>query len=193
MNFDELQSAWKQRQSDLDDDRIDALAQRARSRSSWLEVVLWWRDLRESVAALAVMAFFSYVLFDADGWVTKSGAVVILLGSVLALVVLYWARRSRPQHAQPLNEFCAAQLDRIDRQILILRNVTWWYSGPLIAGACLIVIGRGELPWLTAIMCACFIAFGWFVHWLNQRAVEQTLVPLHQEMTEICSELEESV
>ena len=37
MKFDDLRSAWKQRQSDLDDDRIDKLADRVGLRASWFE------------------------------------------------------------------------------------------------------------------------------------------------------------
>ena len=43
---------------------------------------------------------------------------------------------------------------------------------------------------LQTIICGGFFAFGWFIHWLNQRAVNQALMPLREELVQICDELQ---
>ena len=34
----------------------------------------------------------------------------------------------------PVQEFCRIELDRLDRQIQLLRSVLWWYIAPLHGG-----------------------------------------------------------
>ncbi len=192
LDDDDLKASWKQRQSELaDSGRIDELASRVFSRTSWFERVILRRDWIETAAAIFVIVMFAGMFFRQESWLARVGAITVILGAIEILVVLHWTRRrgGRPQHDLPLAEFCAAEIARVDRQIWLLRHVNWWYSGPILLGCCLLTFGR-SISWVAIVInLMCYLAVGWFVYWLNQRAVRTQLIPLREELATTCETL----
>jgi hypothetical protein len=188
MNLDDLKPNWQQTQNELaDNSRFDEIAARVYARTSWFERIILRRDRIEGTACVLVLALFSMGFIVVDGWVAKLGMTMVILGAIEVMSVLYLVRRrgARRPHDLPLKEFCAAELASVDRQIWLGRNVTWWYTVPLLAGCLPIGFGTAGPTVAFGISCAGLVAFGWFVFWLNQRAVRNTLLPLREELAEI--------
>lgn len=111
-----------------------------------------------------------------------------------------WTRqRGRARPDLPLAEFCAVELACVDRQIWLLRNINWWYTGPTLFGCCVFLLGTllslsGLPAWAWCVAIAIFFAYfllGWVVYGLNQKALRTELLPLREELEEIHDSLVE--
>jgi protein-S-isoprenylcysteine O-methyltransferase Ste14 len=202
MNLDEVKNMWQQRNGELAGDRVDELAARVLAQMSTFSSKILRRDwIETAAAALVVLVFAFFLQVDGFPWISKLGMVVSIVGCLEVVAVLHWTRRrgGRPRYDLPLAEFCAAEVDRVDRQIWLLRNVSWWYTIPLLLGACIVVLGvllavpelplYVSVPWF-AVFLAVIVFCGWIIHSINQRAVRQTL-PLREELAAIAASLSE--
>ena len=69
--------------------------------------------------------------------ISKIGAGIVVCW---ALFVIYKLHRTRTIQEPasldaPVREFCRIELDRLDRQIRLLRSILWWYIAPGMVGA----------------------------------------------------------
>jgi hypothetical protein len=204
MNLDDLKEPWKQRHSELMDSRVEELTARVLTRASAFEKTILRRDLIETAAAMVVIVFFGLFMTQSSlPWVARLGIGLIILGAIEVVVVLHWTRRrgGRTRHDLPLIDYCAAEITRIDRQIWLLRNVNWWYTGPLLLGACVFVFGLlfpvhdVLLPISLAafvMFCVLVLIFGWIAYRINQRAVRHELLPIREELATIFDSLRDN-
>jgi hypothetical protein len=194
MNLDDMREGWRQHHGKWADQHFDALAADVVARAGRFENQIMRRDWMETAAALFVILFFGVALSSMG--MTRlmvAGVALILFGAVEIVVVLFWARLRDlpPQPDSSLAEFSQAELVRLDRQIYLLRNVTWWYTGPLLAGVALFLFGvLWSLPamppvtWFSflAAFGACLLAGGFIVYRINRRAVVTELLPLREQI-----------
>jgi len=166
-------------------------------RAQKLEASLRKRDWIEAGAALFVISGFGWFLWSGQlPLIATIGIGIIMLGALESVIVLQWAQRCdrEPTEGTPLNKFCEAELKRFNRQIRLLHNVTWWYTGPMILGCCIFVFGLlyslVELPplifygFLSAFF-ACFYAVVIIIKRINQRSAEKELIPLCNELADL--------
>ncbi|MGV3485539.1 MAG: hypothetical protein ACO1RT_14070 [Planctomycetaceae bacterium] len=183
MNLDDFKQPWQNQQRELGG-QVDHVITAVRSRMSWFDRVIWWRDLRESLAAVLVFVWFgSYVVWS-DEWLARAGAILVMLACVAIVAVLNWARLTG-RIAKPglsLQDYCAAELGRVDRQIWLLRYVNWWYTGPIFLGVAVQLLGMAPPPQVLIFSLIMLLPLGVFIHWLNQRAVVTQLMPLRDEL-----------
>ncbi len=205
MNLDDFKSDWKQRHNELAQDRFDELASEVVARTAKLEAAILRRDLLETLAAVVVVMFFGVFLwFDSVPALMKIGIVIIMLGVIEIVAVLSWTRRrdDRPSHDAPLLDYCKAEKARVDRQIQLVRNVTWWYSGPILLGCCVMMYGLlSSVPELSRLIFygflasfyACFLAAGIIIHRGNSRSARKDFIPIRDELAELVRSLEDGV
>ena len=191
MNVDKLKRSWRERNDQLAGEDVDQLLGRLRTRSSWFETKIARRDFREHAAAIFVLLFFGASFFSLPTMMAQVGCGIIMAGSLAIMCTLIWSRRGKPlMHQLSMIEFAKEQLLRVDRQIWLLRNVTWWYTGPLMLGIFVFVLGIGPANnFVLAYLAGC-VLFGWFVHWLNQQAVKNELTPYRKELLSTLEQLE---
>ena len=203
MNLDELKHDWAMRNKRLADDRFDELARRVVSHAANFESKIKRRDWIEAGAAAIVFVWFGYVLLS--DWMPPRGkwaVVLVLIAVVEAIAVMFWTRRSDalPDPDLPLADYCKMELARVDRQIRLGRNVTWWYSGPMMLACCVFFYAvLSSLPGLPPslfiglLVCFCAIPFVIvvFIYRLNRRGVDRDLVPLRDEISNVIRSLEE--
>lgn len=152
------------------------------------------RDLREMIAALAVMAFFTWRAVMAQETLERVGAVIVVLGSAFIIV---WSRHKASLRGGdavrgelPVVQFCRRELARVDAQIRLLRTVWLWYVAPTIVGIELMTLRRWEVPSVTqVVVMAIVLAVGIAIHWLNVFAARHGLMPLREELEERIAEL----
>jgi len=184
MNLDDFKPQWQQRQRDLDRS-VDHVIKNVRSRMSSFDRTIWFRDMREAFAAALLSIWYSFDLFQAQNWLGKIGAGIGILACVIIVLVLYWAQRKGKvaRTDLPLEDYCKAELTRVDRQIWLLRNVHWWYLGPLFVAIVVQIAGKNPSPsGLIFLLFFVLPLFG-FVYWLNRVAVRFQLLPLRRELT----------
>lgn len=180
MNLDELKTPWQSMQQQCDTARIDEIAARVGSKMSRFDHSIRRRDTIENLAAVLVITVFSIVLASCNNWVTFAGAAIVVFSAVEVVIVLNVTRMYRPTPAGlPLAEHCRQEVEKVDRQIFLLRNIVWWYVGPLMLGCCVMAFADGPLI-ASGISCGFYIAVGLFVYWINQKAVAEQLLPLRQ-------------
>jgi acyl-CoA synthetase (AMP-forming)/AMP-acid ligase II len=197
MNLDDLKSAWKHRHDELASDHVDALAADIYARTARVESAIRRRDRVEAAAAVLVLVVFGlFLCFVTIPIIMQLGVGIIMLAVVEVVVVMSWTRRrdAEPRHDAPLLQFCSAEITRLDRQIALLRRVMWWYSGPMLLGAAVMMYGLlDSVPELSAgvrygflaAFYGCFAAAGIIIQSINRRTVTTTLVPMRDELKEI--------
>jgi hypothetical protein len=139
---------------------------------------LFWRDVRELAAALVLFPVFAWI-----GWIgylrreplmPLLGIGLTLAGLLVITAVLFWARRPRAAAESPMREHLRAELARLDRQILILRHVAWWYVAPIMVGVNLFIAGaRGARSTFAITFAIVSLALSIFIVWLNRTGARQ--------------------
>jgi hypothetical protein len=204
MTTDEMSEAWglPDNAPTLGISSETLLKQVGRSHRDFL-VALLRRDVLELVAGFAVIAFFCWF-----GWATwdplrlwtafaASGCVMIPMAH------FFWEVRHLCKKVHVFHHTVTTTLEQaireINRQIVLLKNVLWWYLLPIGAGLTILLgqIGlffvRAQIPgdvWIKFLAYVVFgIVFFYGVYRLNQRAVEKELQPRKAELEEMRAEL----
>lgn len=136
-----------------------------------------WRNRIETVAALAVAVFFAYA-----GWIQRNdaeraGCAIVVAG---ALYIIYYIRRnggeaSDPNPDQTIAGYQRAMVSKFDHQILLLRNVKYWYLAPMYIGLLTLSAGtlwelseKGALTWVAVTGPIIYTVVFAAIWWLNE-------------------------
>ena len=134
------------------------------------------RNRIESVAALAVAAFFLYAGTQRNG-LQRLGSLIVAAG---ALWIIYYVRRHGMDHGepapdQPVESFRQALALKYEHQIRLLRNVKFWYLLPMYIGLLTTTAGllndqsqTRRLMWTDAIGPVIYTLIFAGVWWLNE-------------------------
>jgi hypothetical protein len=152
------------------------------------------RDVIETIAAVVVIIFFGryVVLAPSDYIVSKIGAGFLVCWAVF---IIYKMHRTRTieQAASldvPVREFCRIELQRLNRQIQLLRSVLWWYIAPAMLGANVMFVGMAGLGVVSLGYFIFTLLLSWGIYALNMRAVGRDLVPSRNELANLLSQLD---
>ena len=182
MNLEDLKQSWAHHKEALASNHVDQFVRRSVARSSLFEKTIAGRDFKEYIAIVLAFVFFAPELFN-ESLVVKSGVLIIILGSVLIGLVLYWSGKGRPaQNDLSVTDFCKEQLLRVDRQIWMLKNIGWWYLGPLMLGCSVFVIGLLPGHSFSWILVGAFGLVAFYIYRANQNAVRTELIPYRNEL-----------
>jgi hypothetical protein len=196
MRFDDLRPAWQEQNDHLlsPEDR-EAMIARVCRRVERVGGAVLRRDVTETIAAVVVIIFFGQYFYGApnDYVVSKFGAGFLVCWALFIIFKMHRTRTiQRPASLDAsVYEFCRVEMERLDRQIQLLRSVLWWYIAPAIIGANVMFIGMAGLGaaslayGIATLMLACGI------YWLNMRAVAKNLLPLRNELANLLSQLED--
>jgi hypothetical protein len=183
MNLDDFKEPWQHQQRELTE-YADRAIKAIRTRMSMFDRSIFRRDLIESVAAICLFVYLGSVAFQISHGLARVGVVLQMLWCIEIVVVMNWARLTnrivRPGIS--LQDYCTAELARVNRQIFLLRNVNWWYTGPCFLGGAIQLFGQTPEPRTFVLVLSTFVPIGWFVYRLNQRAVRRNLEPLRNEL-----------
>jgi uncharacterized membrane protein len=197
VKFEQLQRVWQSHHEQAAQSQPMAFAAETIAKSAKLNTSLWRRDWIETAAAVFVIGIFGSTLFTDDlSPISILGVLVIVASTMGSIWILH---RTRTRHApispdQSLLEHARLERQRVESQIALMQRVTLWYVGPLTLGAILFVFGLFE-PWWVALIAAggflvIFAIVGWVIHRMNQQSVQQSLGPLHAQLTDLIHSLE---
>jgi hypothetical protein len=129
---------------------------------------IWWRNLRESLAAVVVLAFQVPDLLEAVDPMVRLSKFVLIAGVLFVIGYLNLVARPRAlpeaERGDTIIRFHRAELVR---QRNILRSVPLWYLFPFVPGLVLGVFAErkeGESVFGLAILAVVFA----LVWWLNR-------------------------
>ncbi len=175
----DVQAVWRSQPVDPMGLSLEDLRRRARR----FQTVVFWRNVREYVAAAAVAAAFGYYIWKFQTPIVRAGALLSIAG---ALYVVRQLSRRGGSRSVPLDMARHTCLDfhrtELERQRDLLRGVWKWYLLPLIPGLAVFLLGLAveQLAghWLpaagTALACALvFILVGSVNHAAARRLQQQ--------------------
>jgi hypothetical protein len=135
------------------------------------------RNIRETVAALVVAAFFAIAAWKQHNAIERLGSLIIVAG---ALFIIYYIRRHGaeppdPNPDQTLGGYQRALAEKYGHQIRLLRNVKFWYLAPMYVGLLIATAGllkeraaSGALTWVDAIGPIVYTLVFAAIWWLNE-------------------------
>jgi hypothetical protein len=197
LKLEQLQYEWQSHHAKAAGAQPSTLAGETIAKSAKFHTSLWWRDWIETGAAIFVIVCFGSTLFTDDLSVIAIVGVLIIIASTLGVV--WMLHRTRTRYAtippdQSLLECARLECQRVESQIALMRRVTLWYVAPLSLGAIVFVFGLFEPWWVAAIAAGGFLIVfaivGWVVHRMNQHCIQETLMPLQQQLMELMQSLE---
>jgi membrane protein implicated in regulation of membrane protease activity len=199
MNLDDAKELWSS-ENDPDTPSMSAstlsdsdILRLVKEKAESLDQRIRRRDLLESIAAVAIVLFFGWIALQASSWWIRSGAGMVMAGSVF----IFWRlRRARtryddPSPDRPVAEVIRTQRAKVEEQMRLLDNVLWWYLAPLTVGVLLIIFGNDGWSWATLLQTAVVLAFSAVIYELNQRGLRRTFEPRHEELTRLLEQVEE--
>jgi len=147
---------------------------------------IWWRDVRESLAALVILVGFGWIAWTTSG-LAQLGALVIMGCGVYIPWHLY---KTRARHAQvptdgAVVERLRAEQAKVDAQIDLIQSIAVWYLAPLGVGALLLIVGADGWTWSSLGQAVVVVGAGIGAYLLNQRAVRNDLRPRRDELTNL--------
>ncbi len=185
-NLDALKDTWHS-QSGISAQRFEQIASTVRAGSDLLQTTIFRRDMLETCASVVVVVAFAPGLLYAKNWVAWSGFALEVIVGITIPFVLGWARKKPPTavYEKSFRDFVNVEIDHLERQVRLLRMVTWWYLLPMYVGIVLILVGLTEprrmvlfeLIFVITYLALCTVFFV-FVWWLNQSARKNNLQPL---------------
>ena len=194
MNLDELGQEWRatNEHAATKEQRDQLIAATCR------RVERFWgrifrRDMIETVAAVFVIIFFGRFMTRSDHVIASIGAGILVFWGPFIIWKLHRARmiqQPAPLDA-PVREFCRIELDRLDRQISLLRSVLWWYIAPCIVGVNTFFIGLAGFGIASLVYCIVTLLLAWGIYALNMRAVAKQLLTARDELTRLLSQLDD--
>lgn len=137
-DLEALRGAWQDQTRDDRRFSTDEL----RAAEARMERTVRNRNLREGVAALFVIPFFTGIALLPDAPVVQRlGAALLVLGTISILVTLWRRGRTLPPPADLAADGLAWQVRELERERELLATVPRWYLGPLVPGMILFLAG----------------------------------------------------
>ena len=138
---------------------------------------IFWRNLREYLAGLVLMGVFgAEALAGTSPW--RSGISFACVSFVMGY--LWWRHRDVPRSdpAADARAFQAVMLERVDRQLQLLRTARYWYLLPLYIPCVLQAVDAGRRGhWGAAVaMMIVVTALYAFLARLNERRAVDLLL-----------------
>lgn len=179
-------------------DSVDGLRRELKASRRQLDSALFWRDVREIGVALLLIPIWIGTGVSTPqpwSWYLMIPALLWVAGYML------WSRyrhpRQPPPDDAPLPEHVRSSLDVIDRQIRLLRSVTWWYLLPLTIPIAVFATHNAwqnrAMGWVSiagfALLMTIVASVMALVYHINQRAVRTDLQPHRQRLQTILDAL----
>ena len=196
--MEELKKNWHL-DSGIVPERFDQIRERVTSRSQRMRRKIFQGDMLETAAAVVVVFFFGMILLRSNHWIFLIGNLIIVSAACSFPFVLWWARRRSKSSASFVDEL-DVEIEFLNRRILILRHLTWWYLAPLYLGLVLFAVGAVDprrQDWLghlilIAVLSFCTLLFVW-IWWINRHGCRTFLHPLVQYYTSLRESLQSGV
>jgi len=189
MEFDELKKVWKnQAKQESGEYTKSEVMMLINNRMVSLEEEVKSRDRLEIIAAVLIIICFGVILFTTNSVWKQFGSTIIIVSAVFiwyklkSTQVESFSEQLSPD--RPMKEYLHVELQRVQKQKTLLKNVAWWYILPIFTGLLFFSFGfDSSLAFQVGYMI--FVALLSVGIWmLNQRTVKKKFDPLINEIQE---------
>ncbi|MEI9932695.1 MAG: sigma-70 family RNA polymerase sigma factor [Rhizomicrobium sp.] len=136
----DLKTIWKTQEMEYTPMALEDI----RTQAGRLHSNVHWRNIGEAVAAVMVLAAFSFYVWRFPDPLTRAGSVLIILGTLYVIWRLFTRGGTR---GLPCNAAAASWTDyyrsELVRQRDMLKSVCAWYPGAVGTGLCAFPHGNG--------------------------------------------------
>jgi len=185
MNDDELKKLWREQPLALPPALTES-SQLAvlRKKMKKFDRIIWWRDFREVAVCIGVLVWFGFNFFRHPSPLARLGCILTILSSVSIGWRLLWSKKKAGQEVPNASIMGSLRIElrKVETQIRLLRSVLWWYLIPILGGSSVFYFGVNHDAADRMAVLITFVLLSWFLHWLNQRAVRQYLLPLKNDL-----------
>ena len=197
MKLDELKEVWEQQQSDKKSDfSSEDYLQNIDQKMSDFEQSIQSRDRFEIIACIVVIGIFGYVLLTSSALLRQVGAGIVIAGAAYV-----WYRLKRAQNNmlaaqttdRSVKEHLKFELNKVQEQKKMLKNIAWWYIAPIYIGLVVLTIGSSPNIQFQIIYLAVVTIVGIAVWYYNQHKIKKRFNPLISEIDEAIKSLEKDV
>ena len=137
-NDSDMTNVWKSQQVE----QLGISLEEIRRKAQKVVKRVWWRNLREYVASVIVIATFGYVLWVAPAPLIRIGCALVLAGTLFVAYTLHKRGTARTVPAELA--FCTCvdfHRKQLERQRNLLRSVWTWYLLPFVPGLIVFLAG----------------------------------------------------
>lgn len=201
MNREYITNCWQHQTIDTTMDVEEQLAE-AIKRARRFQTTLFWRNVREVAASILVAGVFAYAALSqptvAIFGSLFAAAMALSVGAFFLLDRL--GRRSKTNRdVGSAKAELERSLEETVHQIRLLRNVAWWYLGPLALGALVFVVAVAVAAPVPAPVALVLVAAAsviialvdFTIYKLNQRVVNAQLLPQRDEIVRLLDQWRE--
>ena len=197
MNVDDAQLLWKRdevsKRFSVDEADLHRLVHQ---RSRRFARLVRFRDWLELLVGMACGLFFTVAAFDARSGSRSLTWEWLLLGLACFYVSGMFARERfiarsvEPSGSDAMRQSLQKSLDAIERQILLMRNIVWWYLLPIFVPLMIVFFRADGFERIrTFLVVLCVALFG-AIAWGNRKFVEKKLVPRRDWTRQLLEEME---
>ena len=170
----DMKRVWQGQESSSDSISLDQVCVKA----SRFQGKIWWRNLREYVAAVLVVTVFAFYIWAYQTPLLRIGSALCIIGCLYAMIQLH-KRGSARTLARDLGATKGLQFHRgeLEKQRNALQGIWSWYLLPLVPGLVVFSLGRGVelgVPWtrLGLYIAICGVLF-WVFAEVNRWAARK--------------------
>jgi hypothetical protein len=147
---------------------------------------LKFRDLREQIVAFLMIPLFSVIAYKIPFFLSKAGAVIIVIWCVYLIFKLQGLKKYKPAPAtesfktylQKTKSYLTAQKNLVD-------SVFYWYILPSSTGVIFFFIGFDLEEWKLILFISMTVGLGVIIFILNKQAVKNEFLPRLTKIDEI--------
>ncbi|MBK5295435.1 MAG: hypothetical protein JJE04_27630 [Acidobacteriia bacterium] len=144
------------------------------TRARRFERTIFWRNVREYVAAAIVAVVFALLASNVKTPLERVGYATVSAGALWVILFAWLMQRSRqaPLPESPGEAYKKALLAKYDRQILLTRTAWAWYVLPTTTGLVVASLGHDYAPAFGFVMAGFMLAVGVAIAILNWNAAK---------------------
>lgn len=199
MKLDDLKQAWQQEVKVLDtkpeiSQAIDAIEGETKK----LDREIKFRDILESIIALALIPVFCYRMFHVHSLTEMAGTIVLTLSCLYIPYKLYKARKHHGSRLTSVKAFLELERDKVKAQMTLLGSVLTWYLLPLLTGIILVSLGvrvdeLGHFVFDKVLIGYLSFVFVFFllIWYVNVRTVRKKFQPILTKIEQRLAELDQ--
>ncbi|MBV8807314.1 MAG: hypothetical protein JO033_01455 [Acidobacteriaceae bacterium] len=176
MNGRNLEELWKSQIVDTGT-KGEQMRRIVLEKTATFDRMIRLRNETEILAALLVVAAFSYFAWLQRNGLERAGSIVIIAGAlwIVYYILRHGAGPEDPSPDQTISSYQRALVRKYEHQIRLLRKVKFWYLAPLYIGLLTGSVGilrehakQGTVGWADAILPLLYTLVFAGVWWLNE-------------------------
>jgi hypothetical protein len=194
MNDEDMKKIWQHQAVPETEADLAALVTTAREKHRKFQRTIFWRDFREVGVAIVLIPIWIWMAVRQQApWTTYLMVPALLFVAGFMVIDRLRRKGGGASASESVVDSLGSALRDVDHQIWLLRNVQWWYVGPIFAGLVIpdihsLIAGRqnasGFLWEIGSDLALAALVWG-----LNQWAVKKSLVPQREELKMLLEEV----